>query len=277
MASVPDLYDYANFRLFLRDVFAWHRRNKNPLFLQRSIMEKLGVASTGFLSNVLAGRKNLTPAQIRRTCELLGLGESEALFFDAMVHYGQAKVGEEKSEWFDRMTRLQTVRLRPLDSEKMSLFSRPEMVFLFEWLTFSEFDGDFEKLGQRFDPPFSAKEVQSALKALQNMGLLVLDRKGVLRTCDNAITSGQDVQSQDLVRFHQRTMALARRSLSKVTQKERDLSVLTLGLSEDGFIQVKNELANFRRRLVALALQETSPSRLFQLNFHVFPVTREKT
>ena len=269
----PDLHDYANFRIYLRDIFAWQRKQKNPEFLQRNLLERLGVSSSGFLSNLLAGRKNLTPSQIRRMAELLALTEPDALFFDAMVHYGQAKDAEEKNEWFERMTRLQTVHLRPLEAEKLSLFSRAEMVFLYELLTFTKIDGDLSKLGGRFNPPLTSDQVREALRALHKLGLVVYDRKGNLQASDPAVSSGQDVASADLVRFHKRTMALARRSLRAIPVSERDLSVLTLGLSQDGFLQIRSELANFRRKLVSIAMAENHPTRLYQMNFHVFPVT----
>lgn len=276
MSPAPDLHDYANFRLYLRDVFAWQRKRKNEAFLQRSISETLGVASTGFLSNMLAGRKNLTAIQTRRLASLLGLGESDSLFFDAMVQYGQAREPEEKQVWFERMAHLQTIRLRTLQGEALSLFSRPELVFLFEWLTFSEYDGDSEKLGRLFDPPFSASQVENAFKDLERLRLVGRDSKGRLRTVDHALSSGQNVKSADLVRFHERCMALARRSLRRVPASDRDLGVLTLGLSAEAFEQVKTELASFRRRLMALALQENAPDRLYQFNFHAFPLTRSR-
>ncbi|MBK9579067.1 MAG: TIGR02147 family protein [Fibrobacteres bacterium] len=270
----PELHDYTDFRIYLRDVLAWHRRRGDESFLQRELLKRLGVASTGFISNLVAGRKNLTPTQIRRFAEILEFSESDALYFDALVHFGQSKDQSQRQEWLERLSQLRTVALETLAPKGMSMFSHSEAVFLYEYLTISEFDGDFERLGAAFDPPVSGDRIREALAVLESSGLVERDEKDRLRVCSTAVSSGPSPSSQDLANFHRRTMALARRSLSQTPQPERDLSVLTLGLSDDGFRRIRSEIAHFRRRLVAIALEETRADRVFQLNFHLFPVTR---
>jgi uncharacterized protein (TIGR02147 family) len=234
----------------------------------------LGVSSSGFLSNVIAGRKNLSPTQIRRLAEILELPEPDTLYFEAMVQYGQGRDADEKAQWFERMSQLQSIRIRILEPRHLSLFSRPELVFLYELLTFVDFDGDHAKLGERFDPPLSPAKVAQAFLDLERLGLVERDGRGRLRVLDSAVTSGQEVRSEDLAAFHRRTMAMARRALAKTPAQERDLSVLTLGLSPDGFRRIKTEIAHLRRKLVSIALEENEPERIYQLNFHVLPVTR---
>lgn len=270
----PELHDYTDFRVYLRDVLAWHRRRGDEAFLQRELLKRLGVASTGFISNLLAGRKNLTPTQIRRFSEILEFSDSDALYFDALVHFGQSKDQSQRQEWLERLSQLRTVALETLPPQGMSMFSRSEAVFLYEYLTISEFDGNFEELGARFDPPVSGDRIREALVVLEAAGMVERDGKGRLRARSTAVSSGPSPSSQELAQFHRRTMALARRSLLKTPQPERDLSVLTLGLSEDGFRRIRSEIAHFRRKLVAIALEETSADRVFQMNFHLFPVTR---
>jgi uncharacterized protein (TIGR02147 family) len=272
--SRPDLHEHSDFRVYLRSMFEWQRRRRNPAFLQREILKRMGVSSTGFLSNVLAGRKNLSPTQIRRLVEVMELSDSDALYFEALVHLGQARDDLERKDWLERLAQLRSVPLDTLPESDLGFFSRSEAVFLYELLTFTEFDGDAESLGRRFDPPVSGDRIRQALEILQSVGLLERDSKGKLRTRSHAVSSGPSPSSDDLVRFHQRCMALARRSLRTCPQAQRDLSVLTLGLSEDGFRRARAEIAHFRRRLVAIALEETEPDRVYQLNFHLFPVTR---
>jgi len=272
--ELPDLHDYANYRLWLRDVFAHGRRHQIQDLQQKSVLGRLGVSSSGFLSNVLAGRKNLSPTQIRRLAEALALSEQDTLYFEAMVHYAQGRDADEKAQWFERMSQLQSIRIRQLEPEHLSLFSRSELVFLYELLTFLDYDGNPSSLGDRFDPPLSGDTVTRALNDLERLGLVERDGKGRLRVLDSAVTSGQEVRSDDLEAFHRRTMAMARRSLARTPSEERDLSVLTLGLSADGFRRIKTEIAHLRRKLVAIALEENQPERVYQLNFHVIPVTR---
>lgn len=145
-----------DFRAYLREILAWHREQGNSRFLQRNLLAKLGVSSTGFISNLLAGRKSLMPTQTRRFAEILELSDSEAHYFETLVHYGQSRNEQDKAEWLEKLTRLQKVRLKQLEGDQLSLFSRPELVFLYELLTFQDVEAiDPESLGQLFVPPLS--------------------------------------------------------------------------------------------------------------------------
>jgi len=271
--ELPDLHDYANYRLWLREVFAHGRREANLKLQHKALLAGMGISSSGFLSNVVAGRKNLSPTQIRRLAELLELSEPDTLYFEAMVHYCQGRDAVEKAQWFERMSQLQNVRIRQLEPQHLSLFSRTELVFLYELLTFIKPEGNLQALGERFDPVLPVSKVEAALRDLETLGLLERDSRGNLHVTDAAVTSGQEVRSEDLANFHRRTMAMARRSLRRTPAAERDLSVLTLGLSQEGFRRIKTELSHLRRKLVSIALEENQPERVYQLNFHLFPVT----
>lgn len=270
----PDVHRHTCHREFLRAYLAWGRARRDPALRQKVVAERLGAASSGFLSNVLAGRKNLTPTQIRRLVEVLELSDLDAEYFEALVHHGQARDDQERRDWFERLARLRSVTLDLLPPEGLSLFARAEAVFLYELLTFETFDGDAEALARRFEPPTTAGRVMEAIALLERLHLVEKDPKGRWRARSQAVSSGPEPTSRELADFHRRAIALARRSLARIPQAERDLSVLTLGLSEDGFRQIKAEIAHFRRRLVAIALEETRPESVYQLNFHMVPVVR---
>ncbi|MCB9495911.1 MAG: TIGR02147 family protein [Fibrobacteria bacterium] len=269
----PDIHDFTSHREYLRTILAWGRARRDPRFLQRNILDRLGVASTGFLSNVLAGRKNLSPTQIRRFAEILELSAGDAEYFETLVHCGQARGETEQREWLERLGRLRTISISTLSEETIGLFARMESVFLYEYLTFATFDGNAEELGACFDPPYRGEEILSALAHLRRLGLVEQDARGRWIARSQAVSSGPDADSPELASFHRRAMALARRSLAKVPSGERDLSVLSLGLSEDGYRRARAEIAHLRRRLVGIAMEETHPERIYQLNFHLIPVS----
>lgn len=274
MLHKPELHDYVDFRAYLREMLAWQREQGNPQFLQRNLLAKLGVSSTGFISNLLAGRKSLMPTQTRRFAEILELSDSESHYFETLVHYGQSRDELDKAEWLEKLTRLQKVRLKQLEGDQLSLFSRPELVFLYELLTFRDVESiDPESLGQLFLPPLSTNQVTNAIQDLTEIGLLARNSKGRLHATENAVGTAQNVQSHALRHFHEKMLQLANQGLTQIPHAERDYSVLTLGLSEESFCEIRNELMHFRRRLIALALQDTHPDRLYQFNIQLFPVT----
>ena len=70
-------------------------------------------------------------------------------------------------------------------------------------------------------------------------------------------------------------MDMAKRSLEKHPAEKRDISFVSLTLSEESFSQVKSEVRAFRKRLLLTAKDEQKPDRVYQCNIQLFPVTRQ--
>ena len=87
MASI---YKYLNYRDFLRDVFVEQKQLQHPL-THRAVLQKMRITSTGFLSNVIAGKKNLTREMGGKLGKVLRLARREQKYFAFMVSYTQAK------------------------------------------------------------------------------------------------------------------------------------------------------------------------------------------
>ncbi len=58
-----NIYDYMNYRDFLRD-YLNYKKEKNRSFTHREILKKMGINSTGFLSNIFSGKKNLNEQHV---------------------------------------------------------------------------------------------------------------------------------------------------------------------------------------------------------------------
>jgi uncharacterized protein (TIGR02147 family) len=270
-----NIYEYTNYRVFLKDFLAEKKRSKRPEFSHKVILDRMGISSTGFLSNVISGRKNLTPIQISRLCRILKLNKIEESYFEAMVHFTQAKAIDEKGEYFDRMIFVQKANLKVLDRKKMTLFSKWYYVFIREALNYIHYKDDPASLARMLDPPVKPSEAQEAISFLEQLELIVRDSGGFCKQADPAITSGDEARSLDLARFQLTTMDLAKRALQKIPPEDRDISVLTMTLSPDSFRLIKSELQSIRKKFAKIAIDDTNSDRVYQLNMQFFPVTRK--
>jgi uncharacterized protein (TIGR02147 family) len=273
---MPNLYEYVNYRLFLQDLLAEHKKDTEPDFSHKVILAKMGISSTGFLSNVMAGRKNLTPIQIIKLAKIIKINKAEAAYFEAMVYFTQAKVIDEKNEYFNRLVTLQKVNLKVLDKKKMSVFSKWYYVVIRELLYFYSYNGSNPSaLGHKVEPTIRHTEANQAIRYLEELGLIQKDKDGNYRQIDNAVTSGDEVKSLHLTNFQLATMELAKRAIQKIPAAERDVSVLTMTLSPDSFQMIKSELQHIRKRIAKIAVDEDKPDRVYQLNVQFFPVTKK--
>lgn len=274
--TADSIYQYVNYRHYLKDFLAEHRRKKTFGFSHKVILHKMGISSTGFLSNVIAGRKNLTQIQIVRLSGIMQLKKSEAAYFESMVHFTQAKDIKEKDEHFNRLVNLQKIQMKILDKRKMSLFSKSYYVFVRELLYYHNHQDEHgsDKIAKMLEPSITAAQAQEALEYLSELGLIQKDEQGVYRQVDNALSSGNEVRSHALAKFQMETMDLARRALEKIPAWQRDISVLTMTVSPSSFKQAKSEIQHFRKRMAKIAIEEQDPDQVYQLNIQFFPVTK---
>jgi uncharacterized protein (TIGR02147 family) len=54
---------------------------------------------------------------------------------------------------------------------------------------------------------------------------------------------------------------------------ERDMSGLTMGLTRRAYEKIRKEIADFRRRIVAIASEDDETEQVYRLNLQLFPLS----
>jgi uncharacterized protein (TIGR02147 family) len=65
-------------------------------------------------------------------------------------------------------------------------------------------------------------------------------------------------------------------ALDRIPREEREISSLTLCLSEADFAKLRAEIASFRSRLLQRYQSAADAERVVQLNFQLFPLSRKR-
>lgn len=272
---MPDIYQYSDYRKYLKELLE-ERKRENKLFSHRAVLQKMGVSSTGFLANVLSGRKNLTPDQVQKLSQILKLKAGESRYFECLVLFTQARSLEERNAHMKRMVANQRVETRALTKKQLNLFSKWHYVVLREMLYFHRLKDDFRAAGRLLVPPVSSDEIEKAVKELVALDFIEKDADGIYRQKDTAVTTGNEIRSLQVANFQMETMELAKFALDRLPMAERDISCMTVTISKEGFDQVKSEIQAFRKRLSAIALADQNSDQVFQCNIQFFPVTRRE-
>jgi uncharacterized protein (TIGR02147 family) len=270
---MPLIYNYLCHRDFLRDLFIEQKQLSRPL-THRFILKKMGISSTGFLSNVIVGKKNLSREQSTKLGRILGLAPRERQYFRLMVMYTQVKSLEEKKKFLDRMMQMRNSKLWQLSEGQQDLFSKWYYVYIRDILFFLDFKDDYEALARLLDPAIKEAEAQEAIEALSTMGLIAKDDLGFFRPVERIITTGDEAHSVQLANFQLTTMDLAKRALEMVPANRRDISFVSLTLSPETFAAVKSEIQSFRKKLLLIAKEEVHPQHVYQCNIQFFPVSK---
>ena len=98
----PDLYTYLDYRRYLRDWFQ-ARKRANPRFSHRAFVRKAKQRSPSALSDVIEGRRNLTPANAEAFADAMALDGEDRDFFGLLVNLDQTRDPAERNRIWTRI------------------------------------------------------------------------------------------------------------------------------------------------------------------------------
>jgi uncharacterized protein (TIGR02147 family) len=109
---------------------------------------------------------------------------------------------------------------------------------------------------------------------LLDLGLLMRDEEGYLAHGDAAITTGHEVHSLAIGNYHRQMLDRAGESIELVQRELRDISALTVVVSDATVAELKERIHTFCERLLELSMRDPNPENVYQLCIQLFPLTR---
>lgn len=270
------IYSYLSYRDFLRD-YLKRKKEENPYFSQRVLLRKMKISSTGFLANIIAGRSNLTIEQITELSTIMGLSAKESLYFKNLLYFSKAKTISEKNDFLKQLLSFRKGKVKFLKTSELSLFKEWYYVVIRELLNFVEFSDDYKLLANMVEPSITPANAKQAIDDLEKLGLIRKDDNGFFRQADAVISTGDEVRSLHVANYQKAMFDLGSKAIDSIKAEERDLSGLMITVSDQSFALIKEEIQNFRKRILQIAADESAPSRVVRCNFQIFPVSKRYT
>jgi uncharacterized protein (TIGR02147 family) len=271
---MPNIFQYNDYRKFLEDYQAAAHEN-TPSFSHRNFALKAGFSSTGLLSNIMKGRRNLTDALISKFAQALKLNKKEELYFEHLVHFNQALTIDDKNKYYSRMLQVLPLKAKTVPQERHVFYSKWWYSAIRELLYYYKFSDDYRSLARCLDPPIPIELAREAIATLEESGMIEKDENGYYRQTDTIITTGAlSERSLNVENFQLATIDLARESLQHHKREIRDISTLTLTLSPVSIEKVKNEIALLQKKLLSIAEEDQNVNSVYQINFQMFPLTK---
>ena len=267
------IVEYTDYRKFIQDYY--DERKRDSAFTWREFAQNAGFASAIFLKYVCEGKKNLSISAASSVANAMGLAGFEKTYFVLMVTYAHAKGDEAKMAAFEKRCALaRTHKIRVLGGEEFDYYKSWKNPLLRELAPHMPGARPAE-MARACKPKISAAEVSETLDFLEDANLLRKNREGNYVQTDKSISMGSvdavPLAAKDL----QRQMGeLAVKALD-LPLAERVMSGVVLGLTEESYDQIKKELLEFRRRIIAIATESDKTQRVYRLNFQLFPISED--
>jgi uncharacterized protein (TIGR02147 family) len=281
---MESIFAYTDYRRYLSDFFE-DRKRLNAHFSYRLLAERSGFKARDYLLRVMRGDRNLSLEGAAKLSNFFRFSEKQQEYFHLLVQFNQADTTSEKELCFRRLSEIRKFgthqKLRQDQFEYLTAWYHSALRSLLPVLNpeaWCAADGkeDWEKAGKLLDPPITAKQARDSVDLLQRLGLLQKDPKGKYAVSETALSTGDEVASLGVAAFHRATMELAKRSIDRHPPASRDISGVTMSISQDGFRRIKAELRAFRKKIQSIASTDTGEDMVYQLNLHLIPLTRRR-
>lgn len=269
-----NVYEYTDYRKFLKDYYE-DKKKENPHFSYRFIALKSGV-NEGNFAKILQGKRNLTLEAGLKLARAYKLNKRQTDYFQNMVLFCQAKNHEGKKDHFEQMMAFRESTARVLNADQYEFYDKWYYTAVREVLAFFRFNGENRvELGRTILPSISEEEVKKAISLLEKLQLVEKDPDGYYRRKDALISTGNEAKSVVLNNFIINNMKLAEKAID-LAPGELNLSSVSFSISNEDFAKVQEEVRTCRRKIMEIAKASLTPDRVYQLNIHVFPLTRRQ-
>jgi uncharacterized protein (TIGR02147 family) len=272
---MTDIYAYLDYRKWLEAAFK-DRKEQVPVFTHRFIAQRLGLRSSGYVLYIMQGKRKLTEAMAVDLAQLFRLTKQQTDYFLQLVRYTHAKTPQEKQFHFERLVALRRRHVKNIGPEQYRFYEKWFYPAIREALSLAPFSGDYAALAEMIVPAVSAAEAAEAIVLLDGLGMIGRDDDGIYRKRDAVVSTG-DVWRSAIIHEHQRQLLeKGIEALDTIPKAQRDISHLTITASATTMELVSQRLAHLRSELLELARSETSPDRVLQCTFMIFPTAVRK-
>jgi uncharacterized protein (TIGR02147 family) len=269
---MPSVFDYTDYRLFLRDYYTWAKLNRRG-FSHRSFLADAGMAGPTYLKRVMEGLHDLTRTSVPKFAKALQLVSTEAEYFDALVGFNQATTPAEKDRHFKRLMEIRPARSQTtLERTQYDYYEHWYNIAIREMLAFLPYKNNAGAFARLLTPAVPPGKVKKAIDLLQSLGLLTQTPEG-LRASKALLKTDPSMESLFLPRFHQSMAKLGLEALDRFGKNERYFSGTTVSISEETYEVVVEKIRALRRDILEHVQADPSPKRVYHLNMQMFPLT----
>ena len=272
---MKEILEYTSYRQYIADYYA-DKKTKSA-FTWQEFANEAGFSSRVYLKYVSEGRFNLSESATVRVADAMRLADYEKEYFAEMVKFDHAEKDIDKKNAFNKM-------LSIADAHKVKIIEGDAFRFFESWknpvireLAPSMPGAKPLTLAHACRPNITAAEVSDVLNFLVKGGFLEKNDKGDYVQTDKSLTTGPMSVTPVAVRtMHHQMGKLALDAIEGVAQDKRNFSGVTFGITKDGYDEIVQEIADCRKKVVAIARKNATTDEVYRLNMQLFPLTNKQ-
>ncbi len=265
---------YSDYRTFLKDFFA-DQKKRFSFFSHRYFCNKAGIKSPSLFKEVAEGRRNLTEKTIPRFIKGLGLNENDGKFFALLVYFNQSNDPQVKQQYLEQMRGLsRKVKQSHVPVDQYAYYTKWYNPVIRELVCTIDWHEDYALLAKAVSPPIKKSEAKESVKLLLRLNFLTKKIDGTYNQSHPAITTGREVTSAGVRELNKKLSQLGTEAIDRFPPNERDISSLTIGISKKSYALIKEEIQEFKNRIIRIVDDDQASDQVYNVNVHLFPVSQ---
>lgn len=270
---MPEIFHYSDYRKFLHD-WLEEKKQENHAVSLRMIARLVGYRAPSYLSMVISGKINMSVDMCLKFCAFMKLSKKRCDYFQNLVLFGNALSHEEQKLYFEKMRMFKEASVCIVDASQYRYYEKWYNSAIRALLEFFPFRDQYETIGRMLIPEIRSDDVREAFVLLKELEMIELDENGFYRPVHSLISTGYEASGMAINTFLFNSLRLSEAALGRFKRDERNFSSLTLGISENGFTEIRQELREFRRKILKIA-EDDAADRIYQLSFQLFPLSHQ--
>ncbi len=239
--------------------------------------DDLGFSKTNVIHLIIKGKRPLTEKAGEKISNALDLRGNDRKYFEELISFQNSHDAINREQMMQNLLHYKAKDVSSEQSlDQLEFFTEWFNVVIYELAFTPYFSEDPKELAGLLTPRIRPEQARKSLDLMVRLGLLAKDTEGRLRPTKDRISTGDEVASLAITRYHQKMIDLAKESLTSVNSQLRDISSISIAIPEALLPELKKEISALRKKLLTLSEQEQNPDSVYQVNFQLFPLSRYK-
>ena len=274
MTPEPDVFQYLDYRAFLRDWFAAHAGRPSVRGFAKRVH-----CSPSLLSSIMAGKRDVDTGRAEVFAGAMKLDAAQTSHLVALVVVAHDPSRDRRQRALDEVLTTRRYRSAPRVNEATyTLLSDAVVGAVFELARCEGWRGDPDWIASALHPSTTREVAVAALDVLMAAGVLTRDADGRLQVGESQATDHDvhhDVVNRAVDQFHRQILARAPDVLSTVPHAERQFGALTFAVPSKAVPELKARITRFYEEIMHLVeVTEGSRDRVYQLGVQLYPMAR---
>ncbi len=248
------------------------RIENNPSYSLRAMAAQMKISS-GMLSSILNGKRNLSAKRAIELAKTLKFDKRKTDYFVALVQFDSVKSEEVRAEILETIYHLAPKsKAFELDLDVFSMIADWHHVPILKMTRTTLPSLTPEIISKHLD--ISLAQASEALDRLFRLGLLETDEQGHIRSCKSQIITNAPTSSA-LRHFHRQMLTKAIESLETQTATEKFVGSETFAFNEEDLEKAKEIMEECFSRIVRLASARQDKKNVYHLGIQMFRLTKD--